>query len=157
AQELAARKAAEAAQKRAAFLAEAGTVLSQSLEYEHVLSRLARLVVQSLADWCEFDMVENGTIQGRAGTHVDPPKAALREELMRHYPLKWDSTLIQAESLRSGKTMVMAEVSDDWLLQHSFGEEHRRMLRELGVDTRLVVPLRARGRVLGVLALSSAA
>src|SRR5581483_9620931 len=37
--------------ERLAFLAEAGEVLSSSLEYEQTLARLARLAVPQLADW----------------------------------------------------------------------------------------------------------
>ncbi len=59
ARERVARTAAEQAARRSAFLAEAGALLTGSLDYEETLARLGRLCVQSLADTCELDLVED--------------------------------------------------------------------------------------------------
>src|SRR5262249_7137413 len=52
-----ARAAAEAAERRAAFLAEASVLLSSTLDYHATLSALARLAVPAIADWCVVDVV----------------------------------------------------------------------------------------------------
>jgi signal transduction histidine kinase len=51
----------------------------------------------------------------------------------------------------------MSELPDDFLRSTCEDEEHMRILRELGVQSGLAVPLVARGQMLGVLTLSSAA
>ncbi len=89
--EQAARTAAEAAERRAAFLAEAGEILSGSLDYGETLSRLARLSVRSLCDWCIIDVVEGGATRRAAWAHRDPAKESLLEELRRRYPPGRDS------------------------------------------------------------------
>ena len=89
--ELAARRAAEQSRERAAFLAEVGSVLSESLDLDVVLERVARAVVRSFADWVAFDLVEDGQIRRRAGAHRYPERAPLLEELARRYPPSWDS------------------------------------------------------------------
>ena len=58
ARERSARSAAEAAEGRAAFLAEASATLASSLDYPTTLSSVARLLVPRIADGCAVDMVD---------------------------------------------------------------------------------------------------
>jgi predicted ATPase/signal transduction histidine kinase len=60
-----ARAEAEAAERRAAFLADATALLVESLDYEAQLARLANLAVQSLADVCLIDLVDGASGQVR--------------------------------------------------------------------------------------------
>src|SRR5688500_1002353 len=67
------RDAADHAREQAAFLAEAGTVLGSSLDYEATLAAVARLAVPTVADWCAVDILgERGGLHRLAGAHVDP-------------------------------------------------------------------------------------
>ena len=50
--EQAVRSAAEEAQRRVTFVAEASATLSRSLDYAETLGSLARLAVPEVADWC---------------------------------------------------------------------------------------------------------
>src|SRR6185312_3556272 len=61
--EKSARRAAEAAERHAAFLAEASVLLSESLVLDQVLARLARLCVGALADWCVIDVLSGNEIR----------------------------------------------------------------------------------------------
>ena len=45
-------------EKEQRFLAEAGAVLSASLDYEQTLATVADLVVRDFADWCLIEVVE---------------------------------------------------------------------------------------------------
>jgi signal transduction histidine kinase len=54
-----AREAAEAAERRAAFLADASEVLASSLDYRTTLAAVARLAVPALADACLVDLVDD--------------------------------------------------------------------------------------------------
>jgi predicted ATPase/signal transduction histidine kinase len=154
--ELAARRAAESAQARSAFLAEAGVLLAESLDYEQVLARVARLIVRSLADWCEFDIIEDHEIRRRAGAHADPARGSLLLELARRFPPAWDSAHPQVEILRSGKPLLLPDVTDEFLRQHTVDAAHVRLVRDLGFTSSVMVPLKARDRVLGVITLASA-
>ncbi|HEU5423106.1 MAG TPA: histidine kinase N-terminal 7TM domain-containing protein, partial [Nitrolancea sp.] len=57
--EQAARRAAEEAQARLAFLAEASRVLGSSLDYEATLQRVVRLAVPRLAEYCAVDLIHD--------------------------------------------------------------------------------------------------
>src|SRR5204863_7931639 len=62
-----------AARERLTFIAEATELLSSSLDYSQTLTRVARLAVPRLADWCAVDMVgPEGEIERLAVAHEDP-------------------------------------------------------------------------------------
>ncbi len=157
AKERAARVAAEEAKSRVAFLAEAGPILSESLDYEETLKRLARLCVRSIADWCVIDVVQDGReIRRLGGAHSDPAKEPLLQELQRRYPPRSDSAHPSARVLRTGGPLLLPELSDDDVRSFCEDDEHARIIRELGTRSIVAVPLVARGRTLGVISLCSA-
>jgi len=157
AKEQAARAAAEESKSRSAFLVEAGVLLSESLEYEETLERLARLFVHSMAEWCAIDIIVDGReIRRLGGTHADPAKEPLLRELQRRYPPRWDSPHPAARVLRSGEPYLLSEVSDEDIQRSCEDEEHARLIRELGIRSALAVPLVARGQTVGVISLASA-
>lgn len=156
--EQAARAAAEAAERRSTFIAEAGALLSESLDYEKTLDRLSRLCVRSLADWCVIDVVtEGGDIQRIAGAHTNPAKEPLLHQLQMRYPARWGSPHPAAWVLQNNKPILLPELADESLQRHCQDDEHLRLIRELGTRTGLAVPLVVRGQTLGVLSMASAA
>ena len=70
----------------ARFLAEATDLLTESLDPEEALRRLARLVVPRLADWCVVYIREGSRIRTVALEHSDPKKIELGLDLNRRYP-----------------------------------------------------------------------
>jgi predicted ATPase/signal transduction histidine kinase len=156
ARERAARAAAEDAEHRAAFLAEAGALLAESLAYEETFARLTRLCVRGLATWCVIDVLEGDEIQRLAMAHADPAKERLLADLERRYPNGATSLDPAATAIRTGEPLLMPELPDErvWPTRD---DDHRRLLGELGARTGLVMPLTARGRTLGAITLCSAA
>jgi PAS domain S-box-containing protein len=139
------------------FLAEAGEVLSSSLDYRDTLSRVARLAVPGLADWCAVDVLaEDGTLERLAVAHQDPEKVALAHELRRHYPPDPDAPQGALQVLRSGQPEFYPEISNDMLLAAARDAEHLRLMRGLGFTSVIIVPLVARGQTLGVITLVTA-
>ncbi|WP_437536984.1 GAF domain-containing protein [Sorangium sp. So ce726] len=157
AQEQEARAAAEEAERRATFLADAGEILSESLDYNETLARVARLCVQSLCDWCVIDVVEGGEIRRISGAHKDPMKEPLLAELQRRYPPHWDSPHPATTVLRTGEPLLFPELSDERLRELAVNEEHLRFGRELEARSSIIVPLVARGQTVGVLSAVSSA
>ncbi|WP_437922570.1 AAA family ATPase [Sorangium sp. So ce291] len=157
AREHAARSAAEAAGRRAAFLAEAGEILSGSLDYAETLSRIARLSVRSLCDWCVIDVVEGGEARRTCWAHVDPAKEPLLEELGRRYPPGRDSSRPAARVLRDGGPLLFSEFPEEVLRTYCPDDAHARLIRELGTHSLISVPLVARGQPIGVLSVVSSA
>lgn len=149
-------------QKRVAeavnLLADASTLFASSLDYEATLASLAQLAVPRLADWCSITMVEaDGALRTLAAAHAEPERAALVEELARRFPPDPEARSGIPQVIRSGEPELAREVSDELLrLVTADRPGHYEALRELGLRSALVVPLRARGRTLGALWLVSA-
>ncbi|WP_437917135.1 AAA family ATPase [Sorangium sp. So ce302] len=156
-QEQAARTSAQSAERRAAFLAEAGEILSASLDYGETLSRVVRLSVLTLCDWCMIDVVEGGGIRRLSWAHRDPAKEPLIEELERRYPTRWESRRPALRVLRTGEPLLLPEISEEFLRQHCEDGGHERLLREIGTRSAIIVPLMARGQPIGVLSVVSSA
>jgi signal transduction histidine kinase/DNA-binding response OmpR family regulator len=148
AQEQAARAAAEEANRRSTFLAEASAALASSLDYHATVRHLARLVVPFLADWSAVTLVaadgpspptelawvdaraDGGVRTASAPDGLPAPLAELAER-----------------ALQSGKREAPAEMAD--------GPEPFAICNpQAAMAQAVVLPLRARDKVLGTLALA---
>jgi PAS domain S-box-containing protein len=69
-------------EQRQQFLAEASAVLLSSFDYAETLSRVARLAIPRLADWCVIDLFEEDSVRRVAVAHADPSQ----EEALRATP-----------------------------------------------------------------------
>ena len=148
----AAQERADRAAARLELLVEVSAALAETLEPRAAVARLARLVVPALADWCLVSLVDDdGSVRDVGWWHADP---ALRPVLERYAQLRQaalsDRSFVAA-ALRTGRpahidaeaARRVREVLDD--------EEARQLLDVLAPDTGAVLPLRGRGRTLGLL------
>ncbi len=140
-------------ESRTAFLADATAALSESLEYEATLSKVAHLAVPELADWCAVDIVdEKGRPPKRlAVAHVDPGKVALARELAERYPPDMDASSGIGRVLRTGQSELYADIPDEMLVAGTVDEEHLRIARALNLRSAMVIPLVGRDRVFGAM------
>ncbi len=99
---------------------------------------------------------EDGSITSVAVAHQDPEKIALARELRERYPQDPESDYGLPNVLRTGEPELVPEIPEALIEQAATDEEHRRLLRELGLNAYMVVPLAARGRILGAISLVSA-
>ncbi len=156
--ERSARAAAERAQRRFGFLAEAGAVLVSSLEYEQSLTQLAWMIVGELADACYVDIrEEDGSISRVALAHRDPEKLRLLQRIRERRPLEISPAHPIMRVLETGQPRLMEEVTDESLAAAAGDDvEALEALRELGYRSAVCAPLRARGWIVGALTLLTA-
>jgi PAS domain S-box-containing protein len=148
---------AKDAELRQRFLAEAGQLLASSLDYEQTLERVARMLVPRLADWCGIDLLdEHGDVHQVAVAHVDPAKVEMAHQLRRRYPPDLDAPRGLGAILRGGPAELYAEIPDELIEQAARDEEHRRMIREVGMRSAMAVPMRLADQTLGAITLVSA-
>jgi serine phosphatase RsbU (regulator of sigma subunit) len=88
--------------------------------------------------------------------HVDPKKVELARELRERYPPDPAAPAGLWNVIRSGRPELYSEIPDRMLVEGAKDEEHLRVLRELGMTSAMVVPLRAQGRTLGAVTFVSA-
>jgi PAS domain S-box-containing protein len=150
-----ARAAAEASERRAAFLAEAGVALTSSLDYGETLSKLVHLAVPVLADWCVIDVLDdNGRPRRLAVAHARPEDAEAAEEMKRFAPAP-DGGTPEARALAPGQPGLLVEDTRTQLGELAQDETHRALLERLGLRSMIVVPIVSRERTLGVMSLLS--
>jgi PAS domain S-box-containing protein len=142
---------------RERFLSEAGQALSSSLDYEETLQAVARLAVPRIADWCAVEIAnEWGLLQQVALAHVDPEKVALGERMRQRYPPKPDEVTGVAAVIRTGRSELYSEISDELLEQADLEDEQLRLVREVGLRSAMIVPMRIGERVLGAISFVAA-
>ena len=152
-----ARRHAEEARRRAEYLARASDLLAGSLNPSATLAQLARLAVPELAGWAFVELLQpSGEIAREVIVHRDPARERWAHELADRYPLDPDTPYGSAKVIRTGEPELMPEITDEMLEAVANDAEHLDVLRKVGLRSGMVVPLRARGRVLGDIALASA-
>jgi PAS domain S-box-containing protein len=142
------------AEKRRAFLARAMEALASSLDYRVTLTRVAELAVPELADWCTVDILDPESAASRqiAVAHVDPKKVAIAREIGERYPPDQNEESGVAQVLESGKSQLYTEIPPALVEAAARDAHHLRILRELKLESAMVVPLRsAGGRMLGAM------
>jgi signal transduction histidine kinase/CheY-like chemotaxis protein len=143
----------EASQAKQAFLTEAGQLLASSLDYRSTLTRLTRLIVPRLADWCSVHI--NGvSIDATPIAHVDPAKAEVLRDMYRRFPLPSDVRYSVRHAVGTGESKLIAEVTPEIFHAITLGPEHAAMLRSTGFRSGMVLPLVVQGEAFGVLMLA---
>jgi signal transduction histidine kinase len=144
-------------ERRALFLAEISKTLLESLDYEQTLSTVARLAMPELGAWCIVDVLEKeGKIRRLAVFHPDPSLQSLVKELELHYPPSERDIIGAPRILETQQPELIPEVTDELLATASLDRKHLGILRALGFCSYMIVPLKARGKLLGAITFISA-
>src|ERR671913_40806 len=139
------------------FLAESSATLSSSLNYRETLANVARLAVPTLADWCAVDILEgDGSVERLAVEHPDARKVPLAYKLEERYPPEPDEPGGVRGVLREGRPVFYPEITEEMLEATARDEEHLELLREIGFNSVILVPMIASRGTLGVVTLVSA-
>ncbi|MCF7804957.1 MAG: PAS domain S-box protein [Candidatus Marinimicrobia bacterium] len=149
------RSEAQKREEHLAFLVEASEVLASSLEYGTTLENVAKLAVKQFADWCTIDLLEEDEVRRVAVEHIKPEKKKLARELQRKYPPMRSNSSLFGQVVASGEPVLIQTISESVLQENVTNEEYLEILRELGLESAMVVPLSVRGSVIGVISLIS--
>ncbi|MFO0682134.1 MAG: ATP-binding protein [Sandaracinus sp.] len=139
---------------RRELIERAATTLAQSLDYEVTVAQIARIAVPTLADWCAVDVLEEGAARPRqiAIAHVDPSKIALVRETSARFTKEPGATAGVRGVLDRGLSELHRDLaSEEPLAVDGIAPAHLALFRALGVGSAMIVPLVARGRVLGAI------
>lgn len=137
------------------LLAQAGTLLSDSLNYEVRLGHIAQLLVPHLGDWCAVDIINpQGALQRLSVAHVDPARVELAYAIHQRYPPRPEDRSGIYEVLRTGQSQLFADVSEELLTAGITDRDQLALIRRLGLRSVMIVPMVARGRTLGAITLA---
>jgi signal transduction histidine kinase/ActR/RegA family two-component response regulator len=150
-----ARLAAERARQRMELLTAAGSELSQSLDAQATLQTMSRLLVPAVVDSCRIDLLNaEGQAEVACIGHRDPEWSREALELARRWraPAEREGTIdwviaSGCPARGSVRTEDLGLIADPAV---------QALVQRLGVHDSLIVPLVARGRTLGALAVLQA-
>jgi len=150
-QDFSAHLGAEEAER---FITRATEALTESIDWERTLERVARLAVPFLGDWCLVVLDDERGLRAVAAVHADPAMDDAARELLERYPLDRDAEHGAGRIVRTGTPELVPEVDfDAFIAARGAGAELRsEILRRVGLCSYMGVPLVARGRTLGAIA-----
>lgn len=149
-----ARASAEAASRRAAFLADVGTLLATSFDRGTSYGELARLAVGELADYCLIDEVlPDGGTRRVAVAHRDPSQ--------EHLLLADDRNPADADPrqrpvlqvIRTGEPLLVSSFDPSVRDRIAYDPRLQERMELLGLRSFIIAPLVARHRTLGAITL----
>jgi serine phosphatase RsbU (regulator of sigma subunit)/PAS domain-containing protein len=138
------------------FLAEASRVLAGSLDVQETLGAVARLAVPEIADWCAVDLADGDEIRRVAVAHVDPARVELARALQERYPPDPRRDTGVYGVLRHGIAELYPEITEEMLIAGARDAEHLETILSVGLRSAMLVPMRLRDKVLGVVSLITA-
>lgn len=146
-------EAAQVANERLAFLADASVALSATLDFEATAAAVCDLIVPRLADWCAVQVLDDGELSTVGLKHFDPDKLAWAERMRDLYPVDMTAPTGAPNVLRTGVSELYEELPPELIEAGAQSEEHLQVLRELGLVSALVVPLEGRAGLFGAITL----
>ncbi len=125
---------------RLSLLSKVGA-LAGTLDYDEVLSAVARLSIPELADWCIVDAVEDREVRRMIVAHRDPAKAPLAAAL-RAFPLDHAARqrLPSARAVRTRQPVLIPEYTEEMIRKDTDGE-YLQLALQLGVCSVLSIPV----------------
>ncbi len=136
------------------LLADAGALMEDALDQRQRAQHLADLAIHGLGDVAMVDMLmSNGSIQRMAARGRDTEVADIFVRLRANAPIDPHGPHPVAEVIRSGRIMYLDQLSDREIDRITTRENERETLRRHRFKSCIVLPLGARGAVLGALTL----
>ncbi|MFI9271129.1 SpoIIE family protein phosphatase [Kitasatospora sp. NPDC052896] len=153
---------AHSAQQRLALLNEASTRLGTTLDLARTAEELVEVVIPRFADFVTVDLLEavlegeemptvpaSGSATLRAVAVGEAGPGEVLTGAADEVGGTSQSAQLYAESLRTGRSILVAEVDEESLRRIVATPDRVRPALDAGVHSYLMVPLVARGRVLG--------
>lgn len=139
------------------FLLKVSQSLNSSLDYNHTLTSLAKLLVPRFADWCAIHTIqpETNTIQ-LALTYGGGSKDIWIHKWEEHQIKKAKYVEIGADMLIKSKRSFMYSPLPGYSKNAHFQEQrYNKLTKKLGITSVIVVPLLSRGTIIGTITLVS--
>lgn len=134
------------------FLSEASDLLSTSLNYTTTLQNIVFSAIPHIADWCILDILKNGRFERVLVAHKDPSKKAIMEILQKEYPPDLKAPGGVGKVLRTGKPEFRTAPTERIALKTARNNPQMlALLKKIGLESFMIVPLKSRGIVRGAI------
>lgn len=144
---------ADSARRRLAFLAEASVVFTESLDVGATLDAVNRLLVPTLADWCIVQLLRADELEIAALYHSDPGQVAWAKSMAGRFPMAGQRQGGAPTVIATGEPMLYADLDQELIESMASSDEHRDVIRALGMSSAMIVPLTGRSGTIGAITL----
>lgn len=134
------------------LLADVSATLSASIDWDETLVTLAHFITRSFASWCVISLRYGDGAERFTTVGVTAEHAATESALREAFAAAPCPALERA--CRRGPAELVSRVTPAWLASTFVHPGQRAIAGALGVDSAIIVPLRARDRVLGAMLLA---
>jgi PAS domain S-box-containing protein len=154
--ERAVHTAAEAVQERLSFMAGVSVALAASLEYDVTLEKLPRLAIPFLADWCAVALLHpDGGARPLPVAHIESTSANKVAHLQAICDALPHSHCWQ-QVARTERSQLLAVATETQSSAPAQDATQQALAQALGDCSIIMVPLRVRAQMLGVMTLITA-
>lgn len=130
------------------FLSATGGLMSTSLDHRGTLTAVVRSAVPLLADLCFIEeLQEDGRVERVEILFADPRQQHLADRL-RQFASQRDWGTPGGRAMRTGRSILVADPQPDEI---AHDQDHAAVVRACRLRSLMVVPLRARGKMLGAI------
>jgi PAS domain S-box-containing protein len=145
------------AASRERFLATATEELATSIDLDETLSRVVRLALPQLGDWCMVVLLEDGGAPRRVLVHAQEPSlATAAREMLQRYPIDLEADHGLGRVLRTGEPELLPDAAGFVGERGTTGRVRGELLARIGLSSYLAVPLRSREHLVGAMAFAVA-
>ena len=146
-----------AARERSEYLDRIAETLTKASGIDELLTAITNAAVPRLADWCAITVVDADPLVApyRVIAHADPAKRKIVRDLSEGFVYDADSPFGAAAVIRTGQPAFYPAITVAMASQ-SGNPELEALVRELSIESAIIVPLRGRERTLGALQLVQA-
>ncbi|WP_380159639.1 SpoIIE family protein phosphatase [Kineococcus sp. R86509] len=157
---------------RLQLLATVTTELTETLDAEQAVARLAQLVVPTLADWCVITLVEDDTAASTPTTarasrtvdlrrglrdvgwwHRDEAARPLVQAYAAHRISELNDSAFLLQALRDARPVLVTDSTAAMTAVLDPDGQAHRLLAQLAPHSSAIFPLRGRGRTVGLMTL----
>ncbi|MFL5542442.1 MAG: ATP-binding protein [Longimicrobiaceae bacterium] len=139
-------------EERDRLLTRAGAVLAGSLDPEGLPREIAALAAGPLADWCTVHVETEAGLRAAGVAHAEPGRTARVIELLKAYGAAPDTHPLTL-ALRTGEPQLVPTFAEGVLERLIPDPALLAAVREIGIASVIVAPMRARGRTVGSISL----
>jgi signal transduction histidine kinase len=139
-----------ASEQRERTLAEVGEIFSGSLDFSSRLEKFTSLVLAHMADWCAVNVLDDQRkLLQLTLAHKNPEKRLLVRELYEHYPPNGDYSSVIDYLEKEQKSVFLPAFGTMVAAGQPQDERHAYLLRMVELHSLMIVPLVARGKIIG--------
>lgn len=135
------------------FLAEAGTILSRSLNLSEILASIAQLAIPEVADWCTIYLPDEGRLEPVTIAHQDPTMVALLQAYIQAHPIHISPDSGVGRAFLTGQPELLPAITDEMYDASPLDAAEKEEVLRLQLRSIITVPMVAAGHVVGVLGL----